>query len=338
MSDPQRDEDPLVPEPPPVSGLPFKAALLMALTLLLVAGSVLYVMFARGVFEPTQRVVLIADDAEGVTVGMDMTFAGFAIGRVARVELGEDGNARILIDVAEKDAKWLRSSSIFTMERSLVGGTRIRAFSGVLDDPPLPDGAERTVLRGDAAAEIPQITAAVRELLENLKAMTQRDAALNQTLANLQTTTEKLNGPHGALGVLTGNEADAKQLAATIASANALMARANALTARLDSLVANADRQVFGQGAAPGEGSLLGDVRATVTQLNGLLGDARGSLQKVDAVLLEAQGIAANTREATTDLTALRAEVERSLRQVDSLINEINRKWPFARDTEIKLP
>ena len=331
-------EDPLVPEPPPVRGLAFKAALLMALTLLLVVGSVLYVMFARGVFEPTQRVVLIADDAEGVTVGMDMTFAGFAIGRVARVELGEDGNARILVDVAEKDAKWLRSSSIFTMERSLVGGTRIRAFSGVLDDPPLPDGAERTVLRGDAAAEIPQITAAVRELLENLKAMTQRDAALNQTLANLQTTTEKLNGPHGALGVLTGNEADAKQLAATIASANALMARANALTARLDSLVANADRQVFGQGAAPGEGSLLGDVRATVTQLNGLLGDARGSLQKVDAVLVEAQGIASNTREATTDLTALRAEVERSLRQVDSLINEINRKWPFARDTEIKLP
>lgn len=331
-------EDPLVPEPPPVRGLAFKAALLMALTLLLVAGSVLYVMFARGVFEPTQRVVLIADDAEGVTVGMDMTFAGFAIGRVARVELGEDGNARILVDVAEKDAKWLRSSSIFTMERSLVGGTRIRAFSGVLDDPPLEDGAERTVLRGDAAAEIPQITAAVRELLENLKAMTQRDAALNQTLANLQATTEKLNGPHGALGVLTGNEADAKQLAATIASANALMARANALTARLDSLVANADRQVFGQGAAPGEGSLLGDVRATVTQLNGLLGDARGSLQKVDAVLVEAQGIASNTREATTDLTALRAEVERSLRQVDSLINEINRKWPFARDTEIKLP
>jgi len=151
MTNPQH-EDPLVPEPPPVRGLAFKAALLMALTLLLVVGSVLYVMFARGVFEPTQRVVLIADDAEGVTVGMDMTFAGFAIGRVARVELGEDGNARILVDVAEKDAKWLRSSSIFTMERSLVGGTRIRAFSGVLDDPPLPDGAERTVLRGDDSA------------------------------------------------------------------------------------------------------------------------------------------------------------------------------------------
>lgn len=340
MTDPTDDrrESPLVPDPPPVGGLAFKAALLMALTLLLVVGSVLYVMFARGVFEPVQRVVLIADDAEGVTVGMDVTFAGFAIGRVARVELGADGNARILVDVPTKDAKWLRTSSIFTMERSLVGGTRIRAYSGVLEDPPLPDGAERTVLRGDAAAEIPQLMAAVRQLLGNLTSMTQDDAALNQTLVKLQVTVDKLNGPQGALGVLMGNEADAKKLVTALDRSNALLARADALTARLDSLVANADRQVFGQGAAPGAGSVVGDVRATVTQLNGLLAEARGSLQKLDAVLVEAQGVAANTREATTDLGALRVEVESSLRKVDGLIDEINRKWPFARDTEIKLP
>ena len=31
----------------------------------------------RGAFEPTQRLVLIADDSEGVSVGMDMTFSAF---------------------------------------------------------------------------------------------------------------------------------------------------------------------------------------------------------------------------------------------------------------------
>jgi phospholipid/cholesterol/gamma-HCH transport system substrate-binding protein len=269
---------------------------------------------------------------------MDMTFAGFAIGRVARIELGEDGNARILIDVPEKDARWLRTSSIFTMERSLVGSTRIRAYSGVLDDPPLPDGAERQVLRGDASAEIPKLTASIRDLLDNLNDLTRSDAALAQSLANVQSVTDKLKGPQGALGVLLGNEADAKKLLTTIDSANGLLARADALTARLDALVVNADRQVFGTGAAPGQGGLVTDARATVQQLNALLGEARGSLQKVDAVLVEAQAIAGNAREATVDLPALRAEVEASLRKVDGLVNEINRKWPFARDTEIKLP
>jgi phospholipid/cholesterol/gamma-HCH transport system substrate-binding protein len=78
--------------------------------------------------------------------------------------------------------------------------------------------------------------------------------------------------------------------------------------------------------------------RATVAQLNGLLADARLSLKKVDAVLLEAQAVAANAREGTSDLAALRAEVDASLRKVEHLVNEINRKWPFARDPEIKLP
>ena len=73
-------------------------------------------------------------------------------------------------------------------------------------------------------------------------------------------------------------------------------------------------------------------------QLNGLLADARNSLKKVDAVLVEAQAIAGNAREATNDLGTLRAEVDASLRKVEQLVNEINRKWPFKRDTEIKLP
>ena len=78
--------------------------------------------------------------------------------------------------------------------------------------------------------------------------------------------------------------------------------------------------------------------RATVVQLNALLLDARTSLKKVDAVLVEAQAIGANTREATSDLGTLRGEVEASLRKVEGLVTEINRKWPFARDTELKLP
>ncbi|MDO8904490.1 MlaD family protein [Hydrogenophaga sp.] len=326
---------------PSIRNLEIKAALLMLLMVMLLVGSAAYVLYARGVFEHTQRLVLIADDSEGVVVGMDITFAGFAIGRVARIELGDDGNARILVDVPNKDAKWLRTSSIFTMERGLVGGTRIRAYSGLLDDPPLEDGAERTVLRGDTAAEIPKLMASVRELLENLTALTASEAALSASLANVQALTEQLKGPQGLLGTVMGSEEDARKLITTIDRTNALLARADALAVRLDSLVANADRQVFGQGEGPGgvaQGGLVSDARTTVQALNKLLDDARNSLKKVDTLLVEAQGIASNTREATTDLGTLRGEVESSLRKVDSLIEDINRKWPFARDTEIKLP
>jgi len=139
-----------------------KVGMLLAATILIAGGFVLYVLFARGTFEHTQRLYLIAGDVEGVAIGMNITFSGFPVGRVRRISLGADGKAKIEIDVREDDAKWLRTSSVFTLERGLVGGAKIRAYSGNLQDPPLPDGAVRPVLRGDTAEEVPQLVATAR--------------------------------------------------------------------------------------------------------------------------------------------------------------------------------
>ena len=316
------------PEPEalrPVAHLELKAAALLLFTLALIVGSVLYLLYARGAFEPTQTLVLVADDSEGVVVGMDMTFSGFPIGRVRRIELADEGNARIVVDVARKDAHWLRVSSVFTLVRGVVGGTAIRAYSGLLNDEPLPDGAVRPVLRGDATSEIPQLMASARELLGNLNALTAQDAALASSLAQVRTLTERLNAPGGALQVLMGKAQDAGKVLAALD-------RTNALLTRIDGLAAKTDTQVFGP-----EG-LMPQVQASVAQLGGLLADTRATLKKVDAVLAEAQAVGANVRDGTADLGALRAEVESNLRKIDQLVGDIQRKWPFARDTEIKLP
>jgi len=308
-----------------VDNLEFKARVLMLFMLLLVCGSVLYVLYARGAFESTQRLVLVAEDSEGVVVGMDLTFAGFAIGRVRRIELAEDGKARILVDVAAKDARWLRTSSVFTLVKGIVGGPNIRAYTGLLKDPALPDGAVRNVLQGDASAEIPKVVSATKELIENLNSLIGSSGAVGSSMANLQVLTGRLNGPGGALTVLLGSEAEARKF-------SAMLDRTNALLIRFDGMAAKADTQVFG------DKGVLPETRASVIQLNAMLGETRASLKKVDAILVDVQAVASNTKEATADLGALRAEVEASLRKVEGLVGEINRKWPFARDVEMKLP
>lgn len=317
---------------PPPRHAEAKATLLLLALVLLLAGSVFFVLYARGAFEPTQDLVLVAEDSEGVVVGMDLTFSGFPIGRVRRIELAPNGNARILIDVPRKDAHWLRTSSVFTLVRGLVGNTAIRAYSGILTDPPLPPGAERKVLLGDAAAEIPQLMSAAKELLQNLSRLSASDSALAGSLANVQALTEKLGGPRGALGTLMGNEADAQRVVALLQSSQQLLTRLDGLAQRLDGLAGKADAQVFG------DAGLVRDTQAAVKQMNELLAEARQALKKVDGVLAEAQTIATNARVASTDLGALRAEVEASLRKVEQLVNDINRRWPFKRDTELKLP
>ena len=309
----------------PVAHLQLKAMALLLFTLALILGSGVYLLYARGAFEPTQTLVLTVDDSEGVVVGMDMTFSGFPIGRVRRIELTEGGSAHIIVDVPRKDAHWLRESSIFTLVRGLVGGTTIKAYSGILTDPVLAPNAVRPVLRGDATAEIPVLVGSARELINNLNTLTGPGSPLGVTLDNVQVLTERLKNPGGLLQVLMGSEADAKKLAITLD-------RTNALLARVDGMAAKADTQVFGPGG------VMPEVLATVVQLNGLLSDTRASLKKVDAVLAEAQAVGANVREGTADLGALRAEVESNLTQIESLVNEINRKWPFAREHRVKLP
>ena len=310
--------------PAPVPNVEFKAALLLGLFVALILGTVLYLLYSRGTFEATQQLVLAADDSEGVRVGMDLSFAGFPIGRVRRIELAPDGAARIVIEVPLRDAHWLRESSVFLLLRNVVGSASLKAFSGVLTDPPLPDGAQRKVLVGDTSAELPLLVSNARALMQNLTQLSASDSALAESLKNMQTLTERLNGPRGAAGVLLGDGAEARQLATALD-------RVNQLLARLDGIAVKADAQVLGPAG------LVHESRATVQQLNAMLGDARATLKRVDAVLAEAQAVAANARVATTDLGALRADVDATVRKVEQLVDEVNRKWPFARDSELKL-
>ncbi|MDK6075967.1 MlaD family protein [Massilia varians] len=308
--------EPLPDEPKHVE---LKAMILLAAIGILVVAFFGYVMHARGVFEPTQRLVLETDDSSGVIPGMDMSFAGFPIGRVSQVELSPEGKVRILVDVQSKDAKWLRTSSVFTLESSIVGETRLRAFTGLLNDPPLPAGATRQVLRGDATAEIPRIVATARALLENLETMTANDSDINASLANINAVTGRLNGPGGVLGGVMGGDAEARKLREALD--------------RINSLLGKTEQRVYGKDG------VMDDAQVAIRQLHVVLADASTTLKKVDAVLVEAQAVGANARVATQDLGALRGEVDASLRKVNRLVDEINRKWPFARSNqEIKLP
>lgn len=295
-----------------------KALLLVALTLAVLGAFAFFVMTARGVFEETQSLVLVADDSEGVSVGMDLSFSGFPIGRVRRVELAEDAKAHIHIEVPVKDARWLRTSSVFTLERGLVGGTRLRAFSGVLDDPPLADGARRDVLIGDVAERIPQVLGSVQALLKQLEQLSAADGSLARSLDNVQALTAAMNGRHGMLTGLLGNETDARRVIEALERTNRLLAQT--------------ETQLYGpQGLAD-------EARRTAGELRAVLGEARTNLEKLDRILADVGRIASNARGASEDLDLLRAEVEASLRRVSGLVEEVNRKWPFARERELKLP
>lgn len=164
-------------------------------------------------------------------------------------------------------------------------------------------------------------------VLQNVNQLTAADSALSGALGEVRTFAQRLNSNKGGLmAAVTGNEADAQRVAQ-------LIDHANQLVQNLDGVVRKADQQVLGKQG------LVTDAQGAVRQLNALLQDARQTVAQVDAVLKEVQGVAGNAREATTHLGDLRADVDASLRKIDALITELNRKWPFApKNKEVTLP
>ena len=308
-------------------GVEFRAMLLLLLLALILVGSALYLMWARGAFEQTQPLYLMTDDSDGVLVGMDLTFSGFPIGRVRRIDLVRSGEVRIHVDVPVKDAHWLRTSSVFTLERGLVGAARLRAFTGVPDDPPLPPEVERMVLRGDVSAEIPKMVSDAREVLQNVSRLTARESALQRTLRSVESVAGRMaTGEGGLVAALTGDAADARR-------ASQLLQQANALLQHLDAVVQRANTRLLGTGG------LASDAQGAVRELEALLQELRRSTEKVDAILQDVQVVAGNVRAASTDLDDLRGDVDSSLRKLDGLVTELNRRWPFApREKEVPLP
>ena len=190
----------------------------------------------------------------------------------------------------------------------------------------------RQILRGDTTEEIPQMVATMRSILENLEHMTVSGGSLQGSLENLRTITGRMAGKQGVLGGALGGEDNAKKVIEAIDRANALIAALGGAAQKLDGVLGKTDRRVFG------EGGVMDETQKAVRQANAVLGEVREHLKKVDAILANAEAASGNVKAATTDLSALRAEVEASLRKVAHLIEEINRKWPFERKTDIKLP
>jgi len=317
---------------PLIKNLEFKVGLLLVLTLTLAVAFIGYTLYARGVFERTQKLTLIADNADGVSIGMAIGFSGFPIGQVKRMALTDQGKVRIEMAIPVKDARWLRTSSVFTLEKSMVGAAKIKAFSTNLKDPLLADNAERPLYTGDAAQEIPELMAKVRDVLSNLQNLTDQQSSLSQTMVNLRTVSDRMAGRYGVVGGILGDDQNARKVIEAIDRANTLLASLNGVSLKVDTVLTKTDQRLHGQGG------IMDETQKAVVQINAILTDARESLKKADAILKNAQGISSDIKGATTDIASLRAQVDDSLAKVNRMIDEINRKWPFSHKAEVKLP
>jgi phospholipid/cholesterol/gamma-HCH transport system substrate-binding protein len=298
--------------------LHFKVGLFAAASLLLLGAFLVYLLHARGFFEGTFHLQLAATSADGVAPGVPVVFSGIEIGRVTTLGLNEEGGIVIRAEFLERNAKWLKENSTFTLDKPIVGGAKIRVDSPDLDAPALPDNATVLLLTSDISKEIPVLVERVKAILDNVEHLTRKDGEINATLANAKTITERMTGEYGMLEGLLGSPEKARALTESLDNVRAL-------TQKLDGMIGKTDKWLYAR-----------DGVAEQVQL--MLNDAQTSLQKIDALMANAVEISADVKEGTQDIAALRSEIDDAVRKANALVSEINKKWPFARDPEVKLP
>ncbi len=305
--------------------LHFKVGLFTAASLLLAGAFVVYLLHARGFFEKTYHLQLAAASADGVAPGVPIVFSGIEIGRVTTLGLNDSGGIVIRTEFLERNAKWLKETSTFTLDKPLVGGAKIRVDSPDLNAPALPDNSTMLLLTSDISKEIPALVERVKAILANVEYLTRKDGEINATLANFKTLSGRMTGEHGMLEGILGSPEKARAVTDSLDKTRALMAR-------LDSLAAKSDQWLFAK-----EG-VAEQTRESLVQMRQMLSDAQASLKKADTLMANAVEISADVKEGTQDLAALRTEIDDAVRKANALVNEINKKWPFARDPEVKLP
>jgi phospholipid/cholesterol/gamma-HCH transport system substrate-binding protein len=311
----------------------FKVGLFAAASLLLAGIFMVYLLHARGFFEDTFHLQLAAVSADNVAPGVPVVFSGIEIGRVTALGLNDNGGIVIHTEFLERNARWLKENSTFTLDKPIVGGARIRVDSPDLDAPALPDHSTMLLLSSDISKEIPALVERVKAILANVEYLTRQDGEINTTLANVTTLTGRMTGEHGMLEGILGSPEKARAVTDSLDQTRALITKLDGLALKMDGMAGKADQWLFApNGVAENANKALAQVQLMLT-------DAQSSLKKAEVLMSNAVEISADVKEGTQDIAKLRTEIDDAVRKSNALINEINKKWPFKRgDPEVKLP
>ena len=303
----------------------------------------------QGVFEPHNSYQLTAPKAQGVRPGVSVEYAGFAIGRVDGVKLGEAGDVEIRIRVNRQYTRWVRADSEFALEQPIVGTPRIVVETTTVREPELPSGATR-VLR--TSKQLDEVMAKGLAVAEDVKKLLSQDGALKKTLDNVQALTAAMKDK-GMLRPALGNDKAADGLLAALTQTAQLTQALQSTLASARTVVGDAGKAVGNiNKAANSATQTLQNVDNTVLQArdkalgpNGTLAEVSKTLTGVQANLQALQKTLDNTArvsgdaaDATQGLTELRGRVDAISRNVDGMLNDLKRFGVFSRDSETKLP
>jgi len=297
----------------------FKVGLFVILTTLLIASSILYVAYKKGLFEKVQTYTLYSQSGDGLTEGMPVLFSGFKIGKVRSLELDADGFVIVKVDIPDRHTKWVRQTSKFTLVKPVFGTARIHVYTGDLSAPPL---------LYDSMSEI-EIIDDINEIIKKARPIVEK---VNQTVVNLEEITGTLADPKGNVTKIldhtekiTANFSEKKSIVEMVLGEKESIRAVHESVRHLESVLKNTDEHLYSPGG-------------TLPLVNSILKDILAKLEKLNTAVDNINRITTDASDSTKDLKVLRNEIDATVTSIKNLSREIEGILSSGKQKEIRLP
>jgi phospholipid/cholesterol/gamma-HCH transport system substrate-binding protein len=313
--------------------LEFKVGLFILITSMLIVVGMGYVAYKKDVFSGVDTYTLTSFSGEDLTEGMPVLLSGFKIGRVDAMELGSDGRVLIRINIPHRYSKWLRKDSVFIINKPLIGAPRILISTGNMSGPPLStETAKEVVVANDINETIKKLEPVVERLnritinIETLTAnLADPKGDVNQILRHTATLAERFSRSESLLDLAVENPDTVSAVQGALQNTEEITTEMIRILKIVDAMAEKSDEALYGKNG------IFPSVRT-------LLLDLVGKLAKLDQFIIHVNNVGANVDASTKDLTVLRKDIDETVSTINTLVKELDRKIPFKKEPQIKLP
>mgnify|MGYP000856797898 FL=1 len=310
-----------------------KVGLFIIVTVLLVVAGLFFMAYKKGLFHKEYTYQLSSKTGEGLTLGMPVIFAGFKIGNVTDLELTEQGFVLVKFDVPSEHVRWLKADSRFILEKPLLGSPRINVRTENMGSPPLlaTDRPEVTEVNdiNETIKRFQPIIDKANQILENVEQITANLADPNGEVRGILRNAQKITGnftdKKSALEIAVGDPQSIQAIYDSLRKLKDITARAEEILRKADAIAGKTDESVYGP-----EGLL--------SEISAILKDLLAKMKRLDVTLENVNKITTEASDAAKDLKVLRSDFDAGIRAIGDLANEIEKKIPFKKEPEIKLP
>ena len=290
----------------------FKVGLFIVTTVFLITSFFVYIAYKKDVFSKVNTLAFSSKSGEGFSVGMPVVFSGFEIGKVQSLELNENGVVLIKIRIPERHIKWLRSDSIFILDRPLIGPPKITVYTENLNSPLLSPDKVPEVFPIDSINEAVQ---KVQPILNKIDTILKNSVKITSTLAGKETLLE----------MAVGDKSSVKSINEALKKSREISYKLDSILKKADSLATKTDERVFGsEGALP--------------LVHKILKDVVGKLERLNAAIDNISKTSSDVSKSTGELDKLRKDIDAAMDSTNELLKDIDRMLPLKKEKEIKLP